>query len=171
MIFITSLFDSYKIFPKIDCGYCGNPSCITLLRKKSLDEASLSECIYFKYGICEESAFSTNPPQAKVKPGPSISFINPCPSASELVTVEVNFSSPESSKHGYFDMVTAEKIYGQAVPGLRVSSSLGLARFEVGGRAIMGFSKGRVLVRRAIDEADAFFQLCKFARWFWAAVN
>jgi hypothetical protein len=68
-------------------------------------------------------------------------------------------------------MVTADKIFGSEVEGLRVSPSLGLARHEIDDSAILAFSDGRILIRRALDENHAFWLLSSFVRRFWAAVN
>jgi hypothetical protein len=87
------------------------------------------------------------------------------------VTVEVSLSAPENSKYGYFDMISAEKIFNQFVPGLKISPSLGIARHESEGGDVIGFSEGRVLIHRAENEGNAFWQLSKFVRSLWAAVN
>jgi hypothetical protein len=87
------------------------------------------------------------------------------------VTVEANLASLEHSKYGYFDMFTAEKIYGKTGHEIKISPSLGLARMEPEGRAIMGFTDGRALIRRAETEEDAFWHLSRFVRLLWAAVN
>jgi ArsR family metal-binding transcriptional regulator len=168
---IKSLFENYKNFPKVDCGYCGNPSCITMLRRACAGEVPLSGCLYFKAGIYNDDGFECRMDLPKSEPGPYVAFVNPCPTAPEQVTVEVNFSTREHAKSGFFDMVTLEKIFGQAIAGLRISPSLGLARLEVGGSSIMAFTEGRVLIRRAQDEGEAFWQLSRFLRQLWAAVN
>jgi len=131
----------------------------------------LSDCIFFKEGHLREEDFDCAPERQKPSPGPSISFVNPCPTAPELVTVEANLSSPEYYKYGYFDMFTAEKIFGRMGHEVKVSPSLGLARMEPDGRAIMGFTDGRTLIRRALTEEDAYWYLSRFVRLLWAAVN
>lgn len=168
---MKSLFESYRSFPKVDCGYCGSSSCISMLRRHCAGVSKLSDCIYFKAGLLKEGDFRCALERPRTPPGPSISFVNPCPTAPELVTVEVNLSSPEHAKFGYFDMFTAEKIFGRTGHEVRVSPSLGLARMEPDGRAIMGFADGRTLIRRALRAEDAFWHLCRFARLLWAAVN
>jgi hypothetical protein len=171
VIHTKSLFENYRAFPKVDCGYCGSSSCISMLRRHCAGEAKLSDCIFFKEGELKEADFECAPERSRTSPGPSISFVNPCPTAPELVTVEVNLSSPEYSKYGYFDMFTAEKIFGKAGHDVKISPSLGLARMEPDGRAIMGFTDGRTLIRRALTEEDAFWHLSRFVRLLWAAVN
>lgn len=171
MIKIKSFYDNYLNFPKTDCGYCGCTSCVTLLRRHCAGEASLSECIYFETGgYCKED-FACPPHFANSKTEPSISFVSPCPSDAERVTVEVNLASDLHSKYGYFDMISAEKLFGQSLPEMRIAPSLGLARLESDGEAVMGFAEGRILIRRALNEDDAFWQLSRFTRWLWGAVN
>ncbi len=166
-----SLYENYQRFPKVDCGYCGSSSCISQLRRHCAGEARLSDCIFFKEGGLREADFQCSLEKPISLKGPSISFVNPCPTAPELVTVEANLTSPEHSRYGYFDMFTAEKLYGKTGHDIKISPSLGLARMEPGGRAIMGFSDGRTLIRRALTEEDAFWQLSRFVRLLWAAVN
>jgi hypothetical protein len=142
-----------------------------MLRRYCLGELPLSECIYFRAGVYNENDFSCGPPVPKGTPKPTISYIRPCPSDSDRITVEVSLLAPANSKYGYFDMITAEKIFDQVVPGLKISPSLGIARQESEGGDVMGFSEGRVLVRRADNEGGAFRQLSKFVRSLWAAVS
>jgi hypothetical protein len=168
---IKSLYENFKNFPRTDCGYCGNASCITMLRRFCSGELPISECIYFRAGLYNEKDFSCSPPVPKEPQKPTISYIRPCPTDSERITVEVSLLAPENSKFGYFDMITAEKIFDQVVPGLRISPSLGIARLESEWGDVMGFSEGRVLIRRAANESGAFRQLSKFVRLLWAAVS
>ena len=168
---IRSLYENYRNFPKTDCGYCGNTSCITMLRRYCSGELPLSKCIYFRAGVYNASNFSCSPPVPKGMPKSTISYIRPCPSDSDRITVEISLLTPENSKYGYFDMITAEKIFDQVVPGLKISPSLGIARQESEGGDVMGFSEGRMLVQRADSEGIAFRQLSRFVRSLWAAVN
>ena len=168
---MKSIYENYLNFPKTDCGYCGSTSCIGLLRRYCTGEAALSDCIYFQAGVANPEDFPCKAQSSKGSTRQSIAFVNPCPSDAERVTVEINLASKANSKYGYFDMVSAEKLFGQAVAGLRIAPSLGLARYEFEGRAVMGFWEGRVLVRRALNEDDAFWQLSRFTRWLWGAVN
>jgi hypothetical protein len=171
VIHTKSLFENYREFPKVDCGYCGSSSCISQLRRHCAGEAKLSDCIFFKEGELKEADFQCALEKRRTPTGPSISFVNPCPTAPELVTVEANLASLEHSKYAYFDMFTAEKIYGKTAYEIKISPSLGLARMEPEGRAIMGFTDGRALIRRAETEEDAFWHLSRFVRLLWAAVN
>ena len=127
--------------------------------------------MFFENGILMKADFQCTPENPTYSPGPSVLFVNPCSSAPELVTAEVSLSWLESPVHDYFDMHTAEKIYGASGHKMKVSTSLGLARMEPDGRAIMAFSNGRVLIRRAQTEEDAFWHLSKMMRLLWAAVN
>jgi hypothetical protein len=68
-------------------------------------------------------------------------------------------------------MISAEKLFGQSLLELKIAPSLGLARLESDGEAVMGFTEGRILIRRALNEDDAFWQLSRFTRWLWGAVN
>ena len=171
MIHTKSLSENYNAFPKVDCGYCGNSSCISMLRRCYAGKSILSNCIFFETGDLREADFECTPESPTYSPGPSVMFVNPCPSSPELVTAEVSLSRLESSVRNYFDMHTAEKIYGASSRKMKVSTSLGLARMEPDGRAIMAFSNGRVLIRRAQNEKDAFLHLSRMMRLLWAAVN
>jgi hypothetical protein len=171
VIHTKSLSDNYKAFPKVDCGYCGNSSCISMLRSHCAGKASLSDCIFFEVGDLSEADFECFSENPTYSPGPSISFVAPCPSSPELVTAELSLSRLESPVHDYFDMYTADKIFGASGHEVRISTSLGLARMEPDGRAIMAFSNGRVLIRRAQNEEDAFWHLSRMVRLLWAAVS
>jgi ArsR family metal-binding transcriptional regulator len=171
VINIKSFYDNYLNFPKTDCGYCGCTSCVALLRRHYAGEASLSDCIYFEArGYCKED-FVSPKHFTNTKTEPSVSYVSPCPSDAERVTVEVNLASDLHSKYGYFDMISAEKLFGQSLPEMKIAPSLGLARLESDGEAVMGFAEGRILIRRALNENDAFWQLSRFIRWLWGAVN
>jgi len=166
-----SLYEKYKNFPKTDCGYCGNTSCITMLRRFCSGELPLSECIYFRAGLYNANEFSCSPPVPRGTPKPNISYIRPCPTDADRISVEVSLLPPEGSKYGYFDMITLDNIFNHAVPGLRISPSLGIARLESELGDVMGFSEGRVLIRRASNESSAFWQLSRFVRSLWVAVS
>jgi hypothetical protein len=131
----------------------------------------LSECIYFKSSAYDESDFQCPSAITNNDAQPGISYVNPCPSDSGRVTVEASLANPENLKFGFFDMITAEKIFGLFVPYLKISPSLGIARFDYGDVAVMAFSEGRVLVRRALNQEDAFWQLSNSIRKLWAATN
>jgi hypothetical protein len=171
VIHTKSLYEYYKSFPKVDCGYCGNDSCISMLRRHCMGKSDLSDCIFFEKGLLKSEDFACAPEGTIYSTGPSVMFVNPCSSSPELMTAEVSLSRPESPTRDYFDMHTAEKIYGASGRELKVSTSLGLARMEPDGRAIMAFSNGRVLIRRARTENDAFWHLSRVMRLLWAAVN
>ncbi len=165
-----SIFDAYSKFPRANCGYCGYPSCITALRKHCSGEMPLSKCIFFKTGAFDPGAISC-PEISKTAREPGISYVNPCPSDASRMTVEVSMASAEHAKHGYYDMITLDGIFGKSSPSLKISPSLGIVRIEQDGRAIMVFSEGRMLIRRALGRDDAFWQLSKAMRQLWAAVN
>jgi len=167
---VTSFYELYRKFPKADCGYCGNASCVTALRKYFMGKFSLDECLYFKKQIYNKGDFTEKPTRKASPFPPGIRYISPCPSDSSMVTAEVSLnSSPDQID--YFDFITAEKIFGYNYGVMKISPTLGIARFEVDGKAVMAFSDGRVLVRRALDKKDAFWQLRTSIRRLWAAVN
>lgn len=168
---MATFFELYKNFPKTDCGYCGSTSCVAALRRHCAGEMPLSDCIYFKTGMYDANTFMCPSPIKRVPAKPGISYVNPCPSESGMVTVEVSLASDENLKYGCFDIITADKIFGQSIQFAKFSPSLGLARFEADGRAVMAFSEGRVLVRRAPSREDAFWQLSRYIRMLWAAAN
>lgn len=167
---MNSIFDAYLKFPRTDCGFCGNTSCIAVLRKYCSGQMPLEECLFFKTGAYAPDSIQC-PPSKKYDHEPGISYVNPCPSDASRVTVEVSMASGEHIKYGYYDMVTLDGIFGKSIPSLKVSPSLGIARIEDDGRAIMAFSEGRMLIRRAASQDDAFWQLSKSLRQLWAAVN
>jgi len=171
VIHTNSLYERYKKFPKVDCGYCGNNSCISMLHRQGMGKSDLSECIFFETGELNEEDFECAPEGIIYSTGPSLMFVNPCSSAPELMTAEVNLSRPESLTRDYFDIQTAEKIFGASGHDMKVSASLGLARMEPDGRAVMAFSNGRILIRRGKTEEDAFWHLSRMMRLLWAAVN
>jgi len=167
---MNSIFEAYSKFPRADCGYCGNPSCITALRRHCSGEMPLDKCLFFRTGAFDPGLIRG--PAARDSPSkPGISYINPCPSDAKMVTVEVSLASGVHAKHGYYDMISLDRIFGRFIPSLKVSPSLGIARIEHDGRAIMAFKEGRMLIRRALSEEDAFLQLSRAMRQLWAAVN
>jgi len=171
VIHTKNLSDSYRSFPKLDCGYCGNSSCISMLRRHCAGEASLSDCLFFKAGGLREADYECAPERPKAPQPSTLSFVNPCPSSPKLVTAEMSLAHPEGSAYGYFDMHTAAKLFGSPGHEVKVSPTLGLARMEHDGRAVMAFGNGRVLMSRALSEEDAFWHLSRIVRLLWAAVN
>ncbi|MCQ5377423.1 MAG: hypothetical protein NO516_05165, partial [Candidatus Methanomethylicia archaeon] len=148
---MTSFYELYRKFPNIDCGYCGNASCVTALRRYLMGKFSLDECLYFKKQIYNKGDFMEKPARKASPFPPGIRYISPCPSDSSMVTAEVSLnSSPDQID--YFDFIIAEKIFGYNCGVMKISPTLGIARFEVDGKAVMAFSDGRVLVRRALDK-------------------
>ncbi len=164
-------YDNYKVFPQLDCGYCGNPSCVTMLRKYCIGESSLGDCIFFKTGVFNEANISCSPPVLRTPTNQRISYVRPCPTEPNRVTIEVNVLPTDHSHYGYFDMITAQKIFSQTIPALKISPSLGVARMESENGDVMVFSEGKIVIRRGADEKRAFWQISRVARLLWATVN
>jgi hypothetical protein len=172
MVDMIAFSNNYKKFPKADCGYCDNPSCITALRRYSVGEMPLSRCIYFKSGSFIEEDFPSSPPNAarwNLKPG--INLLMPCFVDPKRMAMDINLADQENQKYGLFDMVTADKIFYLYIHGLGFCPSLGIARLELESRAVEGFSTGQIFVRLALDRHDVFWQLSRFVRMLWGAVN
>lgn len=168
---MKNFFENYKSFPHADCGYCGNTSCVAMLRNCCIGKSKFEECIYFKAGVYDEESIHCSHPQLRSYPGQAISYIRTCPTEPSKVTIEVNLLPPGSSPYGYFDMITADKILGKTVPGLKISPSLGIARMESENGDVMGFSEGKIVIRRGTDEGRALWQISRFVRLLWATVN
>jgi hypothetical protein len=169
---MVTFYENYKNFPHTDCGYCGCSSCITALRKFCLGEFDLADCVYFKVGKYREENFFPTPVVNNLwslKPG--ITYVLPCAVDPKRTALEVYLSYPENLKYGYFDMITADKIIYLYFPGLGFCPSLGIANLEQGGRAIWGYANGQVLCRLSLDKEDALWQLSRFTRLLWGAVN
>jgi len=172
MVDMIAFSNNYKKFPKTDCGYCGCTSCITALRRYSLGEMPLSSCIYFRSGSLKEEDFPQSPPVVYTwfsKPG--INLIAPCAVDPKRTAMDIVLAQTEYQKYGFFDMVTADKIFYLYIPGLGFSSYLGIARLELEGRSVEGFTNGQVFVRLALDRHDVFWQLSRFVRLLWGAVS
>ncbi|MGQ9759868.1 MAG: hypothetical protein ACUVQ5_04805 [Candidatus Methanomethylicaceae archaeon] len=168
---MKNFYENYKSFPHTDCGYCGNPSCVTMLRKYCIGKSKLEECIYFSAGAYDVENIYCSLPQLRSSPGQAISYVRPCPTEPSKVTIEVNLLPSVSSPYGYFDMITAEKIFNRTVPGLKISPSLGIARIESENGDIMVFSEGKIVIRRGKNEERAFWQISRVVRLLWATVN
>ncbi|MCX8182394.1 MAG: hypothetical protein N3D12_04690 [Candidatus Methanomethyliaceae archaeon] len=168
---MRTLYDYYKLFPHTDCGYCGNTSCLTMLRRYCLGNSDLNSCIYFKSGERQTPKISYSPPPLRLPPAENISYIRPCPSEPTKVTIEVNVLPKIHSPYGYFDMITADKIFDHQISNLKISPSLGIARIESEAGDVMIFSEGKVIIRRGADERRAFWEIGKAIRLLWATVN
>jgi hypothetical protein len=173
VIFITNFYSNYVNFPKADCGFCGSPSCVSALRKFCLGEMSLEDCIYFKAGLYKEEDFEAAPLVTSIwGKEPGISLVKPCDVDPKRTAMFVYLAYPENQKYGYFDMVTADKIFQFNIPIMGFSPSLGICRIvENDGRTAEGVSNGELLARLALDKEDALWQLSRLTRWLWAAVN
>lgn len=173
VIFIANFYANYVNFPKADCGFCGSPSCVSALRKFCLGEMSLGDCIYFKAGYYREEDFKSVPVVVSSVWGrqPGISLVMPCMIDPKKTAMYAFLSHPENLKYGFFDMVTADKIFQYNVPGMGFSPSLGICRIERDSRSAEGVANGELLARLALDKEDALWQLSRLTRWLWAAVN
>lgn len=169
---IATFYSQYVKFPKADCGFCGSPSCVSALRKFCVGEMRLGDCIYFQAGQYREEDFEAVPIVSNIwGRQPGISLIMPCSVDPNRTAMYVYLSYPENQKYGFFDMVTADKIFQYSIPGMGFSPSLGICRIERDGRSAEGVSNGELLARLALDKEDALWQLSRLSRWLWAAVN
>lgn len=173
VILIASFYANYLSFPKTDCGFCDNPSCVSALRRFCLGEMSLRDCIYFKAGFYKEEGYEAVPTLKSLwGKHPGINQIMPCGVDPKRTAMYVYLSYPENEKYGFFDMVTADKIFQYNVPGMGFCPSLGICNMtEPDGRIAEGVSNGELLARLAMDKEDALWRLSKLTRRLWAAVN
>ncbi|MGC8936886.1 MAG: hypothetical protein ACP5KV_05940 [Candidatus Methanomethylicaceae archaeon] len=168
---MRTLYEIYKNFTHRDCGFCGSPSCLTMLRKYCLGKSRLEDCIYYKSGALAPPKISYSPTKIGSPPGERISYIRPCPSEPSKVTVEVNILPTNHSPYGYFDMITADSIFDWQIHNMKISPSLGIARIESENGDLTIFSGGKIVIRRGADERRAFWEISRAVRLLWATVN
>jgi hypothetical protein len=133
---------------------------------------ALSDCIYFRSGLFKEKDFPQSPAvfySCFSKPG--INLIAPCSVDPQRTAMYIVLAETDYQKYGYFDMVTADKIFYLYIPGLGFSSYLGIGRLEQEGRSVEGFSNGEVFVRLSLNRHDLFCQLSRYVRLLWGAIN
>jgi len=127
---LRTFYDNYMDFPQMDCGYCGNTSCLAMLRKYCVGKSHIKDCVYFRSGARIIPKISYSPPALRTLHTEKITYIRPCPSEPSKVTIEVNVLPEDHSPYGYFDIITADKIFDRRIPNLKISPSLGIARIE-----------------------------------------
>jgi len=184
---VTHTFhELHQLFPKLDCGLCGNPSCRTTARKLAAGEVTINQCVNLgrpefqqnRERILEvlEEGVEIGAKGTIVIDETGITYIHPCISEAGRVTAESKLSSgPEGAvdlKFGFFDpmMICWALNAAGLFTDVRCSPNLGLARVNVGEKTVMIFKDGRINVRRAVDKKDAVDTIRLISRSLWGAI-
>jgi len=184
---VTRTFhELYQLFPKLDCGLCGNPSCRTTARKLATGEATIEQCVNLGrpefqqnreriLGILKEGV-EIGAKGTIVIDETGVTYIHPCVSEAGRVAAESKLSSgPEGTvdlKFGFFDpmMICWALNAAGLFTDVRCSPNLGVARVNIGDKTVMVSKDGRINVRRARDKKDAVETIRLISRSLWGAI-
>lgn len=177
----------YGLFPKLDCGLCGNPSCRTMARKVATGDAKPEQCVNMStrleyrenlQGISKllSEGIEIGAKGTVVIGETGVTYIHPCISEVGRVTAEAKLTSgPEGAvdlKFGFFDPIML--CWALETSGLfkdvKCSPSLGVARVMVDDKTVMVFKDGRMNVRRARDKIDAIETIRLVSRSLWGSI-
>jgi len=184
---LTHTFNEiYDLFPKLDCGLCGNPSCRTMARKVITGDAKVEGCVNLKRPEFQENLTHLRTVLAEgveigakgvvVVEEAGITYVHPCISEAGKVMAEAKLASgPEGSvnlKFGFYDPIML--CWALEVSGLfndfKCSTNLGVAKLNIDGKTVMVFKDGRVNVRAAKDKQDAIETIRLVSRSLWGAI-
>ena len=177
----------YELFPKFDCGLCGNPSCRTMARKAATGDAKPGQCVNMstrpeyqenlqKINKLLGEGVEIGAKGTVVIGETGITYIHPCISEAGRVTAEAKLTSgPEGAidlKFGFFDPIML--CWALESSGLfkdvKCSPSLGVAKVLVDDKTVMVFKDGRMNVRRARDKMDAVETIRLVSRSLWGSI-
>ncbi len=181
-----TFYELHQLFPKMDCGLCGNPSCRTTARKVTTGEETIDNCVNLRrpefernreriWEILKEGV-EIGAKGTIVLDEAGLTYIHPCVSEAGRVTAESKLSSsPEGTvdlKFGFFDpmMICWALNAAGLFTDVRCSANLGVARVNIRDKTVMIFKDGRINVRRARDKKDAIETIRLISRILWGAI-
>jgi ArsR family metal-binding transcriptional regulator len=153
------LTNFYQVMPGKNCGICGYGSCNTFARHVLFKKEDLKKCVWLSPtdipGLNE-----VRPARTRVE---ETAFIQPCITDSGMVMAEI-YLAPREVDYGYLDPGFCEFLYTYSnFKSVKCSQSLGIARIEYEGKEILISQTGKVVVRQAKTEEDAF-AVCDLVR-------
>ena len=146
------LTNFYQVMPGKNCGICGYSSCNTFARHVLFKKEDLTKCVWLSPPDIPDLT-EVRPVRTRVE---ETALIQPCITDSEMVMAEI-YLAPREVDYGYLDPGFCEflEIYPY-FESVRCSQSLGIARIEYEGKEILISQTGKVIVRQAKTEEDAF---------------
>ena len=146
------LTNFYQVMPGKNCGICGYGSCNTFARRVLFKKEDLTKCVWLSPTDIPDPT-EVRPARTRVE---GTALIQPCITDSEMVMAEI-YLAPREVDYGYLDPGFCEFLdvypYFESV---KCSQSLGIARIEYEGKEILISQTGKVIVRQAKTEEDAF---------------
>ncbi len=146
------LTNYYQVMPGKNCGICGYGSCNTFARRVLFKNEDLNKCAWLSPTDIPDLT-EVRPARTRVE---ETAFIQPCITDAEMVMAEI-YLAPREVDYGYLDPGFCEFL--DAYPrfeSVKCSQSLGIARIEYEGKEILISQTGKVIVRQAKTEEDAF---------------
>gem|GEM_PF-1503089 len=173
----------YSLLPGLDCGLCGNSSCRTMARRIIMGIASPEDCSILSIAhrgeslqrlksILVESPIESYVSASTFSKEARINYIHPCISETGKVMAEAKLAGSTNPILGFYDsiMLCWALERSGAFEDFKCSSSLGVARLEIGEKTIMVFKDGRVNIRGARDEKEVLETMSLISRILWGAI-
>ncbi|MBU7018080.1 MAG: hypothetical protein HXS44_11275 [Theionarchaea archaeon] len=146
------LANFYQVMPGKNCGICGYGSCNTFARYVLFRKEDLKKCVWLSSTDIPDLT-DVRPARTRVEEN---ALIQPCITDSEMVMAEI-YLAPREVDYGYLDPGFCEFLYVYPdFESVKCSQSLGIARIEHEGKEILISQTGKVIVRQAKTEEDAF---------------
>jgi ArsR family metal-binding transcriptional regulator len=153
------LTNFYQVMPGKNCGICGYGSCNTFARHVLFKKEDLKKCVWLSPTDIP-CLNEVRPARTRVE---ETAFIQPCITDSGMVMAEI-YLAPREVDYGYLDPGFCEFLYTYSnFKSVKCSQSLGIARIEYEGKEILISQTGKVVVRQAKTEEDAF-AVCDLVR-------
>lgn len=183
---IHTFYELYQLFPKLDCGLCGNPSCRTTARKVATGEATVDQCVNLRrpeFKQNRERILKILEERVEIGAKGTVSldetgvtYIHPCVTEAGRIAAESKLSSGLEGtvdlKFGFFDplMICWALNAAELFTDVRCSPNLGVASVKIDEKTVMVFKDGRINVRRAKDRKDAVETIRLMSRSLWGAI-
>ena len=140
----------YQLMPGKNCGICGYSSCNTFARHILFKKEDIKKCVWLSPGIPDIN--DVRPARTRVQ---LTALIQPCITDSGMVMAEI-YLAPREVDYGYIDPGFCEFLTHSNFESVKCSQSLGIARIEYEGKEILISQTGKLVVRQAKTEEDAF---------------
>ena len=169
----TSTFEVHELLPKLDCGLCGNPICMTFARKILLEAQKPEDCSFVSKGNLEKikgGLAEKRPSRKHPHPnlGQDIIEIHPCTEDGK-VTLETQLRARAKKNDIYSDLFDQYHMCSslsetEMFEKVNCSPKMGYALVEIKGKRAHIFKTGKIIMRRADNREDALKTLMKISK-------
>lgn len=158
------VFDVHELLPKLDCGLCNNPRCMTFARNILYDIQKPKECPFLREkNLKKINEMMAEPKVVRKHLHPNIDKdtieITPCTEDGK-VTLETQLRSRVMDRDLFSDFFDQFQLCHslsevEFFDKMNCSSKMGYALVESGGKRAHVFKTGKIIMRRADNKDDA----------------